>query len=163
MLARLCSKSFMVGFNSTYTKNFQMYKMDLEKADKPEIKLPMTPGSRGFKNTSASLTTLKPLTVWITTNCGKFLKRWEYQTTLPISWETCMQVKKQQLELDMEQWTVSKLGKDDDKALYWHPAYLLIMYMQSTWWKMLVWMNHKLESRWLGEISTSSDMQTILL
>ena len=49
--------------------------------------------------------------VWITKNCRKFLKRWEYQTTLPASWETCIQVKKQQLELDMEQWTGSKLGK----------------------------------------------------
>ena len=45
---------------------------------------------------------------WITTNCGKFLKKWEYQTTLPASWEICMHVKKQQLELDMEQWTGSK-------------------------------------------------------
>ena len=54
----------------------------------------------------------KPLTVWITTNCGKFLKRWEYQTTLTASWEICMQVKKQQLEQDMEQWTGSKLGKE---------------------------------------------------
>ena len=45
----------------------------------------------------------KPLTVWIITNCGKFLKMWEYQATLPVSWETCMQVKKQQLELDLEQ------------------------------------------------------------
>ena len=51
---------------------------------------------------SALLTTPKPLTVWITKNCGKFLKRWEYQTTLPASWEMCMQVRKQQLELDME-------------------------------------------------------------
>ena len=49
-----------------------------------------------------------PLTVWITTNCGKFLKTWEYQTTWPASWEICMQVKKQQLELDMEQQTGSK-------------------------------------------------------
>ena len=56
----------------------------------------------------ALLTTPKPLTAWITTNCGKFLKRWEYQTTWPASWETCMQVKKQQLELDMEQQTGSK-------------------------------------------------------
>ena len=46
--------------------------------------------------------------VWITVNCGKFWKRWEYQTTWPASWETCMQVKKQQLELDMEQQTGSK-------------------------------------------------------
>ena len=44
----------------------------------------------------------KLLTVWITTNCGKFFKRWEYQTTWPASWEMCMQVKKQQLEVDME-------------------------------------------------------------
>ena len=54
------------------------------------------------KSTSALLTVPKPLIVWITTNCGKFLKRWEYQTTLPASGEICMQVKKQQLELDME-------------------------------------------------------------
>ena len=51
----------------------------------------------------SSLTTLKPLIVWITINYGKFWKRWDYQTTWPASWETCMQVKKQQLELDMEQ------------------------------------------------------------
>ena len=59
-------------------------------------------------STSASLTTLKLLTVWITMNCGKLLKRWEYQTTLPSSWGTCIQVKKQQLELDMELQTGSK-------------------------------------------------------
>ena len=59
-------------------------------------------------STSALLTTPKPLTVWIITNCGKFFKRWEYQTVLPVSWEICMQVKKQQLELGMEQWTGSK-------------------------------------------------------
>ena len=62
--------------------------------------------------------------MWMTTNCGKFLKRWEYQTTLPASSETCTQVKKQQLELDMEQWTGSKLGKGNVKAVYCHPAYL---------------------------------------
>ena len=53
-------------------------------------------------STSSLLTTPKPLTLWITTNCGKFFKRWEYQTTWPSSWEICMQVKKKQLELDME-------------------------------------------------------------
>ena len=62
--------------------------------------------------------------VWITTNCGKFLKRWEYETTIPVSWGTCMQVKRQQLELYMEQWTGSKLGKEYDKAVYCHPACL---------------------------------------
>ena len=61
------------------------------------------------------------------TNCGKFLKKWEYQTTLPASWETCMQVKKQQLELDMEQQTGSKLGKGYIKAVYFICAYLIYM------------------------------------
>ena len=69
-----------------------------------------------------------------------------------------MQVKKQQLELDMEQ-TGSKLGKEYVKAVYCHPAYLA--YMQSTSFEMLGWMNHKLESRLLGEISITSDMQMI--
>ena len=64
----------------------------------------------------------KLLTVWITTNCGKFLKKWEYQTAWPASWEICMQVKKQQLELDMEQWSGSKLRKEYVKAVYCHPA-----------------------------------------
>ena len=71
---------------------------------------------------SASLTMLNPLTVWLTVQCGKFLERWEYQTTF--FWETCMQVKKQQLELDMEQGTGSKSGKEYVKAVYCHPAYL---------------------------------------
>ena len=58
------------------------------------------------------LTMPKPLAVWITINCGKFWRRWEYQTTWPASWETCMQVRKQQLELDMEQQTGSKKEKE---------------------------------------------------
>ena len=85
-----------------------MFKLDLEKAEEPEIKLPTSVGS------------LKK----------QFWKRWEYQTTRLASWEICMQVKKQQLELDMEQWTVSRLGKEYVKAIYCHPAYLT--YMQST-------------------------------
>ena len=70
---------------------------------------------------------LKHLNVWITTNGRKFFKRWEYQTTLTASWEICIQVKKQQLEPDMEQWTGSKLGKEYVKAVYYHPAYLIYM------------------------------------
>ena len=66
----------------------------------------------------------KALTMWITTNCGKFLKRWECQTTSPASWETCMQVKRQQLEPYMGQLTGSELGKEYIKAVYCHPAYL---------------------------------------
>ena len=82
---------------------------------------------------------------------------WEYQTTLLISWETCMQAKKQQLELDMKQQTGSKSGKEYVKAEYCHPAYLT--YMQSTSCEMPGWMKHELESRLLGEISITSDMQ----
>ena len=103
------------------------------------------------------LTTPKPLTVWITTNCGKFLNRWEYQTTLPASWEICMQVKKQQLELYMEKQTSSKSRKEYTKAVYRHPAYLT--YMKNTSCDMLGWMKHKLWSRLPGEISITSDMQ----
>ena len=83
-------------------------------------------------------------------------KRWEYQTTLPASSEICMQVKKQQLEPDMEQ-TRSKLEKEYVKAVYCHPAYL--NHIQSTSCEMPGWMNHRLESRWPGKISTTSDMQ----
>ena len=68
-----------------------------------------------------------------------------------------MQAKKQQLEPDMEQQTVSKLGKEYIKAVYCHPVYLT--YMQSTSWKTPDWMKHKLESRLLGEISINLDMQ----
>ena len=88
---------------------------------------------------------------------NKLWKILKYQTTLPASWEICMQVKKQQLEPDMEQQTSSKLGKEYTKAVYCHPASLT--YMQSTSWQMLDWMKHKLESRLLGEISIISDMQ----
>ena len=100
---------------------------------------------------------LNPLTVWVTTNCGKFLKRWEYQTTLPASQETCIQVKNQQLESDMEQQAGSKLGKEYIKAVFCHTAYLTSM--QNTSCKMLNWMKHKLESILPGKISTTSDMQ----
>ena len=71
--------------------------------------------------------------VCITTHCGKFLNRWEYKTTLPASWETCIQVKKNQLELDMEQQVSSKLGKEYDKTVYCHPACLTYMQSTSMW------------------------------
>ena len=82
---------------------------------------------------------------------------WEYQTTLPASWETCMQGKEQQLELDMEWRIGSKLGKQYVKAVYCYPAYLT--YTQSTSREMEGWMKPKLESRLLGEISTPLHMQ----
>ena len=109
--------------------------MDLEKPEEPQIKLPTSAGSSQKQessrktSTSALLTMPKLLTVWITANCGKFWKRWEYQSTWPASWDLCMQVKKQQLEPDMEQQTGSKLGKEYVKAVYCQLAYLA--YVQS--------------------------------
>ena len=97
--------------------------------------------TRDFKQQQKNLLLLhcvKPLTVCISAPCGEFLKRWGYQTTLPASWEICMQVKKQQLELDMEKWTGSKLGTKYVRAVYYHPVYLT--YMQCTSWKMPGWM-----------------------
>ena len=86
----------------------------------------------------------------------KILKRWEYQITLTAPWEICIQVKKQQLELDLEQQIGYKLGKKYIKAVYCHPVYLTEM--QSTPREMLEWMKHKLESRSPGEISITSDV-----
>ena len=146
-----------------WTVHFQMFKMSLEKTEEPEIKLPTSSGSSKRQessrktSTSALFSTPKPLTVWVTTNCRKFWKRWEYQTTWSAFWEFCMQIKMQQLGPDMEQQTDSKLGKEYIKAIYCYPAYLT--YMQSTLCKMLGWMKHKLELRLLGEISRTSDMQ----
>ena len=146
-----------------WTKNFQMFKLDFKKAGEPEIELLTSvrllkkQESSRKTSTSALLTMPKSFTVWITTNCGIFWKRWEYQTTLPASWKICMQVKKQQLELDMKQQTGSILGKEYIKVVYCHHTYLA--HMQSTSCEMLGWMNHKLESSLVGEISIISDMQ----
>ena len=76
------------------------------------------------------------------------------ETTWPASWEICLHVRKQQLELDMEHQTGSKSGKEYVKAVYCHPAYLT--YMQTTSWEMLGRMKHELESRFQGEISITS-------
>ena len=86
-----------------------------KKAEEPDIKLPTSAGSlkkqESLRKTSTSALSAmpNPLSVWITASCGKFLKRWEYQTTWLASWEICIQVKKQQLELDMQQQTDSNL------------------------------------------------------
>ena len=94
-----------------WTVNFQMFKMVLEKAEEPEIELPTSAGSLKKQESSRKniyfcfMDYSKAFDVWITINCGKFWKRWEYQTTWPASWEICMQVRKQQLELDLEQQT----------------------------------------------------------
>ena len=159
-------QSFKLGFNSTWTENFQIYKLNLEMTEEPDIKLPKSIWLQKKQENSrkrspfASWTTLKPLTVWITENCGKFLKRWEYQATLPASWKTCMQVKKKQLGPDKEQWTGSKLGKEYVNAAYCHLAYLT--YMQNKYIsEILDWRKYKLELRLEGEISVISDIHMI--
>ena len=137
-----------------------MFRSDLEKAEESEIKLPTSAGSSKKQESSRKHL---PLLYWLclllcgSQQTGKLLKRWEYQTTWPASWEICMQVKKQQLELDMEQCTGSKSGKEHVKAVYCHLAYLT--YMQSTSWETLGWREHRLEPRLPGEISIASDMQ----
>ena len=100
-------------------------------------------------STSALLTMPKPCLCGSQQTVEKFFKRWEYQTTWPVSWNICKQVKKQQLELDPEQLTGFKSGKEYVKPVYCHPAYLT--YMQSTSHKMPGWMKHKLESRLPGK------------
>ena len=143
-----------------WTVNFQMLKVDLEKAEEPHIKLPTSLRSskkaREFpqKIYFCFIDYAKALDCWITTKCAKLLKRWEYQATLPASWEICMQVK-EQLELDVDQHTGFKLVKEYVKAVYCHPAYLT--YKQITSWEMPGCMKHKLKSRLLGEISITSD------
>ena len=97
-----------------WTMNFEMFKLVLEKAEEPEIKLPTSSGlskkARDFQKNIYFyfIDYAKAFDCVITINYGKFWKRWEYQTTWPASWETCIQVRKQQLELDMEQQTGSK-------------------------------------------------------
>ena len=107
-------------------------------------------------STSALLTVPKSLPVWITTNCGIFFKRWEYQTTWPASWEMCMQVKKQQLELDMEQ-TGSKLGKGVHQGCMLSPC-LFNLYAEYIMRRARL-DEAQVESRLPGEISINSDMQ----
>ena len=114
MLDKQRSKFSKTGFSEMRTVNFQMFKLVLEKAEEPESELPTSAGSSKKQGSSRKtlisvlLTMPKPFSVWITINCGKFWKRWEYKTTWPASWETCIQVRKQQLEVDMEQQTGSK-------------------------------------------------------
>ena len=125
-LVQQCSKFSKPGFSNMWTVNFQIFKLVLEKAEEPEIKLPTFTGSSKKQESSrktsisALLTMTKPLTVWITINCGTF---WESNTRPPdLPPEICIQVKEQQLELDMEQQTSSKWGKEYIKATYCHPA-----------------------------------------
>ena len=144
--------------------NFQKFKLDLEKAEEPEIKLPTFVGSSRKQESSrktsisALLTMPKPLTVGITTN-WKILKEMGIPDHL-----TCLLrnlYAGQGAIVRTGTTDFFKLGTEYFRTVYCHPAYLT--YIQSTLCEMLDWMNHKLESRLLGEISTTSDMQMIPL
>ena len=160
MLVSLCSISCSLGFSVKWTKTYRCPRWVSKRQRKQRSNCQHLLDHRESKenpektSTFVSLTMLKPLTVWIITNCGKLLKRWEFQTILPVSWETCMQVKKQLLEPCMEQLTGSGLRKEYDKSAYCHHVYLT--YTQSTWWEMPGWMSYKLDSRLPGETSTTS-------
>ena len=145
-------------------ENIKVFKVDLEKAEESEIKLTTSVGSLKQENSIktfiyASLTTLKPLTVWITTN-WKILKEIgipDHFACLLRNWYAGQEA----TELHMEQHTGSKLGKAYIKAVYCHPAYLTCI--QSTSCEIPGWIKYKLESRLLGEISITSDMQMLPL
>ena len=100
-LVKWCLKFSKPGFSYKQTVNFQMFELVLKQAEQPEYKFPTSAGLRKTQESSrkTSISTLftvpKLLTVWITITCGKFWKRWEYQTTWSASWEICMQVRKQ--------------------------------------------------------------------
>ena len=109
------------------------------------------------KSTSASLTIPKPLTVWITINCGKFLKEMGIADHLTCLLRNLYAGQEATVRTGHKTTDCSKLGKEYDKAVYCHSAHLTCM--QSISCEMLGWRKHKLESRLLGEISITSDMQ----
>ena len=160
--SKVMLKILQQGFSNTWTVNFQMFKLDLEKAGEPKKKLPTSAESSEKQESSrktsisALLTMPKPLTVWITTNFGKFWKRWEYQITWPASWETCMQVRKQvRTGHGKTDWFQVGKGVHQGCILSSWLSNLHAVYIM----RMLGWMKHKLESRFPGEISIISDIQ----
>ena len=142
--------------------NFQMFKLVLEKAEEPEIKLPTCAGSSKKpefqKNIYfCSIDYAKAFDCVDHNKLWKILKRDGNTRPLTCLLRNLYAGQEQQLELDVEQQTGSKLGKEYVKAVYCHPTYLT--YMQNTSWEMLEWIKHKLETRLLGETSITSDMQ----
>ena len=136
-LVKCCSK-FKLGFNNRWTMNFQMFKLDLQKAEEQRSRSQhLLDHWKSKRVPEKHLFLLYWLcqSLWLcrSQQTGKFFKRWKYQTTWPASWEICMHVRKQQLELDMDKQTGCKSGQEYIKAVYCHPAYLT--YMQSTSWE----------------------------
>ena len=140
-LVKYCLKFPKPDFSNMWMVNVQVFNLGLEKAEEPgniaNIQWIIEKAIEFQKNTYFCFTDYaKSLTVYITIKCGKFFKRWKYQTTRPASWETCVQVRKQQLELDMVHSLVPN-KKGVHQSVYCHPAYL--NYMQGTTWKPWAW------------------------
>ena len=141
--------------------NFQMFRLDIEKAEEPEIKSPTSvvlskkEESSRKTSTSALLTVPKPMTMWTTTHSGKFLKRWVYLTI----WHLRNLYAGQEATVITGLGTIVwfQIGKGVHQGCILSPC--LFNSMQSTSWEILSWMKHKLESRLPGEISVTSDRQ----
>ena len=140
---------------------FQMFKLDLENAEEPEIKLPTSVGSLKKQEFQENIS-------FCFIDCAKVFdcldhnKLWKILKEMGIPDHLTYLLRnlcagQEATELDMKQWTGSKSGIEYVKAIYCHPAYLTSM--QSTSWETLGWIKHKLESRFPGEISVTSDMQ----
>ena len=163
MLAKWCSKFSKPDFNSTWTVNFQMFKLVLEEAEEPEIKLPTSVGSSKKQESSRKKKIYFCFIDYTKAfDCVDHNKLWKTLQEMGIPDHlTCLlrnpYAGQEATELDLEQQTGSKSGKEYIKAVYCHPAYLT--YMQSTSWETLDWIKHKLESRLLRGISITSDMQ----
>ena len=146
MLGRSWLKFCMPVFSIVWTKNFQRPKQGLEKEEEPEIILPNFAGSYRKQgnsrktSTSISSTTLRALTVWIITNYAKLLKRWAYQTILPVSWETFTLVKKQQSEPCVEQLIGSRSRKEYNRANCC--SLVCLTYTLTTPWEISGWMSY---------------------
>ena len=143
--------------------NFQIFKLDLEKAEEPEIKLPTSVGSSKKQesyrkiSTSALLTMPKPLTVWITTKCGNVLKEMGIPDHLTCLLRNLYAGQEATVRTGNGTTDWFQISKGERQGCILSPC--LFNYMQSTLCKMPGWMKHKLESRLLGEISITSDMQ----
>ena len=135
-------------------ENFQMFKLDVEKAEEPEIKLPTSWRKQEFQKNICFSDYAKAFDYVDHNKLWKILKG--MGITLPASWEACMRIKKQQ---DMQQQNGYKLWREYIKTVYCHPGYLT--YMQNTSWEIPGWLKHKLESRLPEEILITSNMQMI--
>ena len=163
-MVRLCSKSFKLGFSSTWIKNVQVYKLGLEKGRGARGKFSTFAGSQrkqGFQKNICFIVYMKAFVCVDHNKLCKILKEMGIPDHLTCLQRNLYAGQVEKWEPYMQQLTGSKLGEEYEKAVYCH--LFCLTYMQSTSREMLGWMSYKLESRLPGEISITSDMQTIPL